>query len=115
MMTPDELESRLRADLRAAMRDRRMEEVRVIRALIAVLDNATAVPVADRPASLQHRFGEGSAEVARRELSTADVQEIVAREVADRMNAAAQLDDMARTEAAQAMRAEAELVRRYLM
>lgn len=112
---PDELQNRLRADLRAAMRDRRMEEVRVIRALIAALDNAAAVPVADRPASLQHRFGEGSAEVTRRELSTADLQKLVAREVADRMDAAARFDDIAQVDAAQAMRAEAELVRRYLM
>jgi len=37
-----EMKVRLRADLRAAMKDRRAVEAKVIRALIAALDNAEA-------------------------------------------------------------------------
>lgn len=74
---------RLDADLLAARRRRSDPQVRAIRSLKSALANAEAVPVEDRPYGLV----EGSADVPRRELTTSDIDSILAAEVAERRRA----------------------------
>lgn len=109
------VKARLRADLRLAMRARAVLETAVLRATIAVLDNAQAVPP---PVSggryVQFAFGDPSAEVPRLNLSADAVRELLEQEVGSRREAADQFDQLGRTERGAALRAEADIVARYL-
>jgi hypothetical protein len=61
-----DMKARLRADLRNAMKDRRTIEAKVIRALIAAIDNAEAPPVHEGQTALaRHHFHGGSAKIKR--------------------------------------------------
>ena len=99
---------RLREDLKTAMRARNEGEVRLLRALGAAIDNAEAVPLGDEEL---RRFTEG--EMARRELSDADIAELLARERSERLEAAADFDRLGQAAEAERLRAEAALVARY--
>jgi len=107
----NEMKEWLRADLRAAMKDRRPAEVTVLRALIAALDNAEAPagPAGNAPWS-----GEGPTEIERLILSDADVQRAITTELSERQHAVIELERVGRAEHAEIVRAEALVVRRYL-
>jgi uncharacterized protein len=110
-----DMKERLRADLRAAMKNGRTIEAKVLRALVAALDNAEAPPAdAARTAPVHHRFHEGSAEVERLLLSSSDVRDVLLAEIEDRERAADKMDRLKQTDRAEALRAEALLARRYL-
>jgi uncharacterized protein YqeY len=105
----------MRTDLRAAMKDRRGNDARVIRALIAAIDNAEAPPLqADLKATDQHRFSDGSAEVERLSLSGAQVHSVLVREMQERELAATEMDRLDRPDRAETLRGEARLVGRYI-
>ncbi len=107
--------TRLRGDLRSAMRARNAEETAVLRALIAALDNAQAAPVGDKHLRyVVHQFGDRSAEVPRLSLDEAEVRCLVEREVASRHADADQFEGLGRLERAAELRAEAAIVARYL-
>lgn len=109
------MKARLRADLRAAMTNRRTVDAKVIRSLIAALDNAEAPPVATGQASLtQHQFREGSAEVERLLLGQSQVREILLAEIQEREHAAAELDRIDRSDRAEELRAEIAVAQRYV-
>src|SRR4051812_46902607 len=89
----------LRRALPAAMRSRDTIAVSALRSAIAALDNAEAVAVetlakTSAATPSQHvagaAVGVGAAEVARRELSPADVVAVLEREIAERLDAADQ-------------------------
>ncbi len=106
---------RLRADLRLAMRARDALETAVLRAVIAALDNAQAVPAGDAHQTYVERpFGDASAEVPRLILGTKAVEALLEAEAADRLEAADQCERLARPERATQLRAEAAIVARYL-
>ena len=107
-MSAGALRQRLRDDLKAAMRGRNEAEVRLLRALGAAIDNAGAVPMADEEL---RRLDAG--EMARHELSGADVAELLAREVTERLEAAAGFERLGKTVEAERLRTEAALVARY--
>lgn len=110
-----DMKERLRADLRAAIKNGRTVEVKVLRALVAALDNAEALPAeGGRTAPVHHRFHTGSAEVERLLLSSADVRGVLLAEIDERERAAEGMDRLKRTDRAEALRAEALLARRYL-
>ncbi len=110
-----DMKSRMRADLRAAMKERRTHETRLIRALVAAIDNAEAPPLqGGRAAVKQHQFAEGSAEIERISLSPAQVRVVLLEEARERERAADELDSLARQDQADALRAEALLARRYI-
>ncbi len=110
-----EMKARMRADLRAAMKEGRTSETRLLRALMAALDNAEAPPLrADRRAADQHRFREGSAEIERLHLSPAQVRAVLLAEIEERERAAAQMIRLAKPDRADALHAEALLARRYV-
>lgn len=108
------LKERLRADLKTAMRARATHEVRLLRTLIAALDNAEAVPVEgmhdfSRPATSAQHAGE----VARRELDHAEVEALLASEADARELAAAAYERHGRPEDAARLRNEVALILAY--
>ncbi|MDH7795509.1 MULTISPECIES: GatB/YqeY domain-containing protein [unclassified Beijerinckia] len=110
-----DMKIRLRADLRAAMKDRRADEAKLIRTLVAAIDNAEAPPLrADERAADQHRFNDGTAEVERLSLGRAQVQAILMTEIQERERAAAEMDHLERTDRADALRAEVMIAKRYV-
>lgn len=117
-MTDDaghQMKARMRADLRAAMKEGRGSDARLIRSLIAAIDNAEAPPArAGSGAAEQHRFLSGSAEVERLSLDAVRVQAILLAEIEDREEAAAEMDRLDRSDRADAIRAEARLATGYL-
>ncbi|WP_031507971.1 hypothetical protein [Streptomyces megasporus] len=106
------------------MRARDKVAVSALRATLAALDNAEAVPVdaVDPASGVEPRgsalewspVGAGAAEVARRELSERGVVDIVRAEVAERLDAAERLPLPAHAEQAARLRAEAAVLLRFL-
>jgi hypothetical protein len=95
-------------------------EVAALRAAIAVVDNAEAVdaPTTGKPRSSSEHIagaslGAGSTELARRELSARELQEILNEESAGLITQASAYEALGRTEEAQRLRSQAEVMRRY--
>ncbi len=110
-----DMKARLRADLITAMKDRRTLEVKVIRALVAAIDNAEAPPARTEKAGLvHHQFASGSAEVERLLLSRGRVRDVLLGEIHERERAAAELERLEMMDRAEQLRVEALLARRYL-
>jgi hypothetical protein len=110
-----DMKARLRADLRTAMKDRRTIEAKVIRALVAAIDNAEAPPThAGQTALVHHHFRSGSAEVERLLLSRSHVRHVLLAEIHERERAAAELERLEKMDRAEALRAEALLAKRYI-
>lgn len=106
---------RLRQDLLLAIRGRLKARVRVIRNLVAALDNAEAVPIGDQHARyVVHTFGDKVAEVPRLTLSSADVAQILAREIAARQEAALQMTSLSRSAEAEELSLEAAIIEEYV-
>jgi len=110
-----EMKTRLRADLRVAMKERRADDARLIRSLVAAIDNAEAAPLpVGRKAADQHRFPDGSAEAERLLLSPVQVSAVLMAQIEERERAADEMDRLGKPGRAAALRAEALLARRYL-
>ena len=113
-MSATELKERLRADLKAAMQARATGEVRLLRTLIAALDNAEAVPGGALVEKYVPRaFGDPSGEVARRELDGPDLERLLMAETEARLAAAADYERGGRDDEAARLRDEAALIQRY--
>jgi hypothetical protein len=110
----------MRADLRAAMKARRREDVSALRTALAALDNAEGVAPVDTPATetSEHvagaRAGVGSAEVARRVLSADDVRALLREQIEERRTEAGRYDTGGHGEAADRLRREADVLDTYL-
>jgi uncharacterized protein len=113
-MSATALKERLRGDLKAAMQARASGEVRLLRALIAALDNAEAVPGGALVEKYVPRaFGDSSGEVARLELDAGAVTRLLAAEVEARLAAAADYERHGEVAEAARLRGEADLIARY--
>ena len=111
----DAAKARLRDDLGSAMRARDARRTAVLRAVIAALDNAQAVPAGERHVRYVERaFGDPSGEVPRLCLDAADVRALLEGEVANRRNAADEFERLGHPERAIELRAQATIVARYL-
>ncbi|HEY6817642.1 MAG TPA: hypothetical protein VI168_19065 [Croceibacterium sp.] len=113
-MSAVELKQRLRADLKAAMQARASDEVRLLRTLIAALDNAEAVPgggLVDK--YVPRSFGDPSGEVARLALDDAAVGRVLADEISARLAAADEYQRHGETAEEARLRREAQLIARY--
>jgi uncharacterized protein YqeY len=112
------LRVRMRQALPEAMRARDKVAVSALRATLAALDNAEAVPVDEAGlrgvAVEQSPIGVGAAEAARRELSERSVADIVRAEATERLETAAQLTAPAHAGRAARLRAEAAVLLRFL-
>lgn len=119
--TPAEiLRTRLRRDLRAAMKAQRRDEMAALRTLIAAIDNAEAAEtpsLASPPDASEHvagaRRGIGTADTARRSLSDGDLQRIVEAELWERDAQADRLELLGRTDDSTHLRTQAEVLARY--
>lgn len=108
------LKSRIRADLTAAMKARDNEETRLLRALLAALDNAEAVSAGTAHDRYQVRmFGDSSVEVPRRVLSEGDIRDLLLRETTERDAAARELERLNQQSEADRLRNEISLIGRY--
>ena len=125
------LRARMRADLKTAMKARRPDDVAALRVVLAAFDNAEAVPVppplpADSSTPLpaaaplvtsEHvaaaAVGLGSTEVPRRELTLADLHEILRTQVDEWTAEAQTYQGLGQTDAATRLRRQAELIRGY--
>ncbi|WP_055484437.1 hypothetical protein [Streptomyces sp. WMMB 322] len=100
------------------MRARDKAAVSALRATLAAVDNAEAVPVdaaATRGVALEEApVGAGVTEAARRELSEHEVADIVRAEATERLEAAAQLTAPAHADRVARLRAEAAVLLRVL-
>jgi uncharacterized protein len=110
-----DMKARLRADLRTAMKERRTIEAKVIRALIAAIDNAEAPPAHEGQAALtHHHFRSGSAEIERLLLSGTHVRGVIMADIHERERAAAEMERLGIMDRAEALRAEAVIAKRYV-
>ncbi|EKX69178.1 GatB/YqeY domain-containing protein [Streptomyces ipomoeae] len=100
------------------MRARDQAAVSALRATLAALDNAEAVPVGEaelRGVALeQSPAGAGATEAARRELSERGVVDIVRAEAAERLDVAAKLTAPAHADRVARLRAEAAVLLGFL-
>ena len=109
------LKLRLREDLRNAMRARAAAETAILRALIAALDNAQAVPLPPgHQRYVEHAFGDRAAEVPRLRLDAAAVRRLIEQEAKSRADAADEFDRLGRPDRAADLRAQAAIVARYV-
>ncbi|PXX64020.1 hypothetical protein DFR70_105202 [Nocardia tenerifensis] len=110
------LRDRLRAALSVAMKSRDRQAVTALRATLGAIDNAEAVDVGDhRAGSVESSaVGLGAAEVARRELTETDIEQIVRAEIADRHKVAEEYEALNRAEHADDLRAQARTLTELL-
>ena len=111
-MSAAALKDRLRADLKNAMQAKASDEVRVLRTLIAAIDNAEAVP-RELDSNLPLAFGDPAGEVARRELDAGALDALLGAEAHSRVSAAGEYEQHGRSDEAARLRDEAELISRY--
>lgn len=100
----------MRAALTVAMKSRDRQAITVLRSTLGAVDNAEAVDVGEQRAGAveSSAVGLGVAEVARRELTEGDVEQIVRAEIAERHTVADEYDGHGRTEHAEDLRAQAK-------
>lgn len=110
-MSASDLKERLRADLKAAMRERKADEVAVIRTLIAAVDNAEAPPVEGFAERLRQR--EAIGEIGRRKLAASDLNRVLEAEARSRLAAAEDYERHGRDDEAARLCREVELIGRY--
>ncbi len=114
----------LRADLKTAIKSKDRVAIAALRSALGAIDNAEAVPI-DHPAGdvpmtsgNEHvagvALGLGAAEVERRHLTEADLRDIVAHEIRERMTSAEEYERLGRADAAERLRAEAAVLERVL-
>ena len=114
------MHSRLRHDLTLALKARDAVAVAALRSAIAVIENAEAVESesSSREMGSGHiagaTAGVGSSDVARRELSDADMAAIVNAQVEERLQAADQYEQLGRWDAAHRLKREAALLRAHV-
>ena len=109
------MKQRIRGDLRAAISGRRTAEVEVLRCLLGALDQAEAVPVhATSGGAAGVRFGDPAGEVARKQLSTDEVQAVLLAERDEIRTVADELTRRGRADAAAAHLLRAALLDGYL-
>lgn len=104
---------RLGAALKNALKARDSNAVSAFRSTLSTTANAEAVPEAPGR-TFSPRIGVGVREVARRELSAADLTRIIEAEIAERAHAASEYDLLGRADQATALRDQAAVLRRFL-
>jgi hypothetical protein len=88
--------------------------VRVLRALVAAIDDAQAVPPGEQHARyVVHAFGDRSAEVPRLRLTEEDVRRLLAHEAAARTSAAAEMERLGQNDRAKELHKETAVIASY--
>lgn len=104
------LRERLRAALKPAMRARDRSAISALRSALGAIDNAEAIDAAEVKAGAleDSAVGLGAAEARRRDLTEADIADIVRREIGERRDAAAEYDRLGATDRRDSLTAEAD-------
>jgi uncharacterized protein YqeY len=105
-----EFRARPRAAVREALRSRDSAAIAALRSLASAIDNSEAVVSSSQPGV---RIGVGVGDVERRRLSLADVNRIVAGEIAEREEAASQYERLGRVDEADALRSQISVLERF--
>lgn len=114
------MRDKLRADLKVALKARDRGATTALRSALAAIDNAEAVPAAQRDDgdAAEHvagaTLGVGTAEADRRELTEAEVRSIIQNEVTERTVAAEEYEQLGRDDLAEQLRSAAEVLSRHL-
>ena len=117
---PQALRAAIRRDLVSAMKARQPDAVAALRAAIAAIDNAEAVPAPQtgQAATSSHiagaRAGLGAAEAARRDLSDSEQQAILRDQLTAYTTEADRYETLGQPAAAARLRAQAHLLSGYL-
>ena len=117
---PRALRAAMRRDLVSAIKTRQPDAVAALRAAIAAIDNAEAVPApeASRAATSGHivgaRAGLGAAEAARRDLSDSDQRAILRDKITGYTAEADRYEALGQPDAAARLRTQARLLSAYL-
>ncbi|MEV6136905.1 hypothetical protein AB0L63_12775 [Nocardia sp. NPDC051990] len=103
------LHARLRTALSAAMKTHDRSAIAGLRSALGAIDNAEAIDTVDIEAGAieSSAVGLGAAEARRRELTEADIEQIVRAEISDRQQAAAEYDTLGGSHHGDLLRAEA--------
>jgi uncharacterized protein YqeY len=117
-VSAEEMQQRLRTELRSAMKAKDTVATSALRSVLAAIANAEAVPPVPSdgrpPEGNAHVAGSvagvGAAEAARRLLTAVEVAAIIAAEVADRRDAAIGYEDSGNGDRAARLRREAEVI-----
>ncbi|WP_378732517.1 hypothetical protein [Nocardia brasiliensis] len=104
------LRERMRAALSVAMKSRDRQAITALRSTLGAIDNAEAVDVGEQRAGAVETsaVGLGVAEVARRELTESDIEQIVRAEIAERRTTADEYDSLGRSAPAEDLRSQAK-------
>ena len=105
----ERFKTRLRVDLRAALRARDRDAARALRSVIAAVENAEAVPVDGHAPTVGL-----ATETARRELSHSDVAAALQREIDERQEARDVYRERGQRSAAETLTAELRALAAYL-
>ncbi|WP_240772321.1 hypothetical protein [Nocardia sp. CS682] len=107
---PDPLRTRLRAALSVAMKSRDRQAITALRSTLGAIDNAEAVDVGEHRAGAVEgsAVGLGVTEVARRELTEGDIEQIVRAEITERRTVAEEYDGLGHAEQAEELRVQAK-------
>lgn len=109
-MSVSEVRNRLTLDLRAAMKSRDSATVATLRSLLGAIDNASAVTL-----SADHQPTVGrSSDVARRSLTSEDLEAILTSERNERLHAIGEYTRMGRSEEVAKLQTEVTLITHYL-
>ncbi|MBO0687398.1 MAG: GatB/YqeY domain-containing protein [Candidatus Dormibacteraeota bacterium] len=115
------MRSSLRRDLARAIKARDGVAAAALRSALAAIDNAEAVdppPRGGGPAQEHHIAGSvaglGATEAERRDLTAAEVEEIVRREMVERLAAAGEYERLGHIAPADRLREEARVLSRFL-
>lgn len=115
LYTAEGMKTQLRTDLRAAMKEGRTNEAKLLRTLIAAIDNAEAPPInTNHQTTEQLQFHNRSAEIERLTLTSAQVRKVLVAELEERERAAAELIQVNRPEHADTLRSEALIIKSYI-
>lgn len=108
-----QLREQLKADLRQAMKARQSATVATLRAVLAAIDNAEAVPVEELALPVEPVLGQRH-EVPRKLLSAADIRQIIENEAAERRAASAKYANLGQPAEAERLQTAATLLETYL-
>ncbi|MFV0524966.1 MAG: hypothetical protein ACK5RL_10730 [Acidimicrobiales bacterium] len=111
---PGDLRSRLRVQLRAAIRARHRVAADSIRVALAAIENAEAQPIETGSPAGRHPAGPAAADVPRREIGEAGARVVVMAEIEELRQAAAGFDRLGQHEAARRVASQATVLEEIL-
>ncbi|MCE7989439.1 MAG: hypothetical protein DYG89_50450 [Caldilinea sp. CFX5] len=108
-----QLREQMKADLTQAMKARQSATVATLRAVLAAIDNAEAIPVSEPTFPVEPALGQRH-EAPRKILSTEDIRQIVQKEIDERRAASIKYANLGLQAEAERLQNAATLLADYL-